>query len=318
MSQKKITVILFILIIIFSTFSLFIGAINITQNTNNTIKSIDLLFISRLPRLLAILCTGSGMSVAGLVMQKLCMNKFISPTTGTTIASSQIGVLLSLLVFPHVSIITKTFISFFTALVGTSIFIWFIQKIKLKNIIMLPLIGIMFGNIISAIINYYAYKYDVLQVLTASLTADFSLILKGNYEIVFLVFPLIIVAYIYANHFNIVGMGEAFSKNIGLSYEIMLFLGFGIASLITASVVVTVGTISYIGLIVPNIFLMFKGDKIQNSLVDIMLCGALFVLVCDIISRLVIYPYELPINLITGIIGSIIFVILMYQRLKIT
>ena len=84
-------------------------------------------------------------------------------------------------------------------------------------------------------------------------------------------------------------------------------MGLTIAAMITASVVVVVGSISYIGLIVPNIVTMFKGDKIRGTLADTALFGALFVIVCDMISRVVIAPYELPIELIVGILGSILF-----------
>ena len=86
--------------------------------------------------------------------------------------------------------------------------------------------------------------------------------------------------------------------------------------MITASIIVVVGSISYIGLIVPNVVAMFKGDKIRGTLVDTALFGALFVLVCDIIGRAVIMPYELPIELIVGILGSLIFVALLIYRLK--
>ena len=77
-----------------------------------------------------------------------------------------------------------------------------------------------------------------------------------------------------------------------------------------------VGSISYIGLIVPNIVAMFKGDKIRGTLVDTALFGALFVLVCDMIGRIVIAPYELPIELVIGILGSLLFIGLLLYRLK--
>ena len=113
----------------------------------------------------------------------------------------------------------------------------------------------------------------------------------------------VIIAFIFANHFNIVGLGKDFSKNLGVNYNLILFMGLTIAAVITASVVVVVGSISYIGLIVPNVVAMFKGDKIRGTLVDTALFGAIFVLVCDMIGRVVIAPYELPIELIVGILG---------------
>lgn len=144
----------------------------------------------------------------------------------------------------------------------------------------------------------------------------FSMVLKGRYEIVYLTVPLVILAFIFANHFNIVGMGKDFSKNLGVPYNLVLFAGLTIAAMITASIIVVVGSISYIGLIVPNVVAMFKGDKIRGTLVDTALFGALFVLVCDIIGRVIIMPYELPIELIVGILGSLIFVALLIYRLK--
>lgn len=181
---------------------------------------------------------------------------------------------------------------------------------------MVPLVGIMFGNVIGGITNFLAYKYEMTQALSSWLVGHFSLVLKGRYEIVYLVVPLVILAFIFANHFNIVGMGRDFSKNLGVHYNAVLLMGLTIAAMITASVIVVVGSISYIGLIVPNVVAMFKGDKIRGTLLDTALFGAIFVLVCDMIGRVVIAPYELPIELIIGIVGSLLFIGLLLYRLK--
>lgn len=181
---------------------------------------------------------------------------------------------------------------------------------------MVPLVGIMFGNVITGVTNYFAYKYDMSQALSTWLVGHFSMVLRGRYELVYLVVPLVIVAFIFANHFNIVGMGKDFAKNLGVHYNFVLFMGLSIAAMITASVVVVVGSISYIGLIVPNLVAMFKGDKIRGTLVDTALFGSIFVLVCDMIGRSVISPYELPIELIIGIVGSIVFIAMLLYRLN--
>ncbi len=306
-------------ILVFSVVSIFIGAYDVSLAgilSGEDSNQLMLMLNSRLPRLLAILCTGMGMSVAGLIMQNLCMNKFVSPTTGATISSAQLGILIALLFFPSASLGVRTVFAFTAAILGTWVFVWFIQQIKLKDIIMVPLIGIMFSSVIGGIVSYLAYENDLTQILSNLLVGDFSLILAGRYEIVYLVVPVIIISFIYANHFNIVGMGEDFSKNLGVNYKLIMFFGLSLAALVTASIVVTVGTISYIGLIVPNIVAMFKGDKIKGSIFDVALFGALFVLVCDIIGRVVIKPYEMPIELIAGVIGSLIFIIMMFKRLS--
>lgn len=315
---KGITFGLAALLLILSVFSLFIGVINLDVQDilNGDLEQLEILLISRLPRLLAIICTGVGMSVAGLIMQQLCMNKFVSPSTSATISSSQFGILLAMLFLPESTLFDKTIFAFIAAIAGTCIFIFLIQRIKFKDVIMVPLVGIMFGNIVGGMTDYLSYKHGLVQALSSWLVGDFSLIIRGRYEIVFLIFPLVTAAFLFANHFNIVGMGEEFSKNLGVSYNAVLFMGLSIAAAITASVVVTVGAIPYLGLIIPNIISMFKGDKIKGSLIDTALFGAVFVLVCDMIGRVVNYPYELPINLTVGIIGSIIFIGLLFKRLS--
>lgn len=282
----------------------------------NDVYQWEIFLISRLPRLLAILCTGVGMSVAGLIMQQLCMNKFVSPTTGATISSAQFGILLAFVFMPVSTIWSRAVFSAVCAVAGTWIFVWFIQRIQFNDPIMVPLVGIMFGNVIGGITNYIAYKYEMTQAISSWLTGSFSTIIRGRYEIVWLTLPLVIIAFIFANHFNIVGMGKDFSKNLGVNYNLILFVGLTIAAMITASVVVVVGSIPYIGLIVPNIVAMFRGDKIRGTLIDTALFGALFVLVCDIIGRTVIMPYELPIELIVGILGSLIFIVMLIYRLN--
>ena len=302
-----------------SVLSLFVGVVDIDLNTllsGGAGMEMKIFLLTRIPRLLAILCTGVGMSAAGLIMQQLCMNKFVSPSTGATIQSAQFGVLVSLVFFPAIGSWGRVMLSFSMAILGTWIFVWFVQKIQFKNAVLVPLIGIMFGNVLGGITSFIAYKFEVTQQLSSYFVGSFALIMKGNYELVWLVVPLVIVAFIFANYFNIVGMGKEFSKNLGVNYKLVLFFGLTIASMITASVVTIVGQISYIGLIVPNLVAMFKGDRMKGTLVDTALLGALFVLFCDIIARSIIMPYELPIELIVGILGSIMFISMLIYKLN--
>ncbi len=316
--ENLTTIILFVLLVILSIASLFVGVldINLFDLIQGDADQLGIFVVSRLPRLLAILCTGIGMSVSGLIMQQLCMNKFVSPTTGATITSAQLGILIALLFMPQSTLWSRALFAFICAIAGTWIFVWFIQRIQFKDVIMVPLIGIMFSNVIGGITSFLAHKFEMTQSLSSWLVGHFSMVLQGRYELVYMVVPLVILAFVFANHFNIVGMGKDFSKNLGVNYNLVLFLGLSIAALITASIVVVVGAISYIGLIVPNLVAMFKGDKIRGTLVDTALFGAVFVLACDMLARVVIAPYELPIELVIGVIGSLLFVGLLFYRLK--
>ena len=302
-----------------SVLSLFIGVMEIDWRSllsGGSGMELRIFLLARVPRLLAILCTGVGMSVAGLIMQQLCMNKFVSPSTGATIQSAQFGILLSLVFLPAIGLWGRILLAFTMSILGTWIFVWFVQKIQFKSAVLVPLIGIMFGNVLGGITSFIAYKFEVTQQLSSYFVGSFALIIKGNYELVWLAVPLVIIAFLFANYFNIVGMGKDFSQNLGVNYQLVLFCGLTIASMITASIVTIVGQISYIGLIVPNIVAMFKGDKIKGTLVDTALLGALFVLICDVIARSVIMPYELPIELIVGIIGSVMFIAMLIYKLN--
>lgn len=317
-TRHRSTVLLAAALAVLSVISLFIGVLDISVGAllqGNT-DAVEILLISRLPRLLAIVCTGAGMSIAGLIMQQLCRNKFVSPTTGATISSAQFGILLALVFWPGSTLWGRALFAFAAAILGTWVFVSFIQRIQFKDVVMVPLVGIMFSNVIGGITSFIAYKYEMTQALSSWLVGHFSLVLRGRYEIVYLVLPLIVLAFLFANHFNIVGMGRDFSQNLGVPYNVVLFLGLSLAAMITAAVVVVVGSISYIGLIVPNLVTMFKGDKLRGTLADTALFGALFVLVCDIIGRVVIAPYELPIELVVSILGSVLFVGLLLYRLR--
>ena len=318
MKERTITLVLACCLAVASVLSLFVGVIDLDLHAllGGDLHQLEIFLISRLPRLLAILCTGVGMSVAGLIMQQLCQNKFVSPTTGATISSAQLGILIALLFLPASTLWSRAIFAFVFAILGTWVFVWFIQRIQFKDAVMVPLVGIMFGNVIGGITSYLSYQFEMTQALSSWLVGHFSLVLKGRYEIVWLVVPLVILAFVFANHFNIVGMGKDFSRNLGVPYNVILFLGLSIAAMITASIVVVVGSISYVGLIVPNVVTMFKGDKLRGTLTDTALFGALFVLICDMIGRVVIFPYELPIELIVGILGSLIFVGLLFYRLR--
>lgn len=306
---------LLIITIILSVISIFIGVSEINI-LNMESKDIEILMISRLPRLLSILVAGVGMSISGVIMQQISNNKFISPSTAATVDSAKLGVLFSLIIFTSANIFQKMMLSFIFSLVGTFIFMTILKKIKVKNIIFIPLVGIMLGNVIGSITDFFAYKYNLNQSMGGFLQGNFSTILKGNYEILYLSIPLVIIAFSYVHKFTLAGMGEEMSVSLGLNYKRVTNIGITIVALISSLVVITVGSIPFVGLIIPNIVSIWKGDNLKNNMPIVALLGASFVLACDIISRLIIAPYEIPIDLTIGVIGAAIFLYLIFRRNK--
>lgn len=306
---------LILALIILSILSIFIGVkeIKFVDIFNPDEVKLKVLLISRIPRLISIIVAGISMSTAGLIMQQISRNKFVSPDTAATINSAKLGALVSLMIFSSASPIQKIMVSFIFSIGGTLLFMKILKKIKFKNVIFVPLIGIMLGNVIDSVTTFFAYKYNLVQSISSWLQGDFSMVIKGSYEILYLSIPLVIVAFLYANKFTVAGMGEDFSKNLGLNYNKIINLGLIIVSLISSVVVITVGKIPFLGLIIPNIVSIYKGDNLKNSLYDTALLGAVFLLSCDILGRIILYPYEISIGLVVGVIGSAIFLYLLIR-----
>ncbi len=301
--------------IVLSIVSLFIGVINIKPSDLLDFQSEEtrLFFISRIPRLVAILLAGAGMSIAGLIMQSLSRNKFVSPTTAGTLDATRLGVLISMMIFANATYLQKISFAFIFALIGTLLFMQILNRIKFKDAIFIPLIGLMFGNILSSITTFFAYKANIIQNMSAWLQGNFALIMKGRYELLYISVPVLIIAYIYANRFTVAGMGEDFAKNLGLSYKFVVNLGLVLVALISTTVVLTVGVIPFLGLIIPNMVSLFKGDNLAKTLPHTALLGMAFLLVCDILGRVIIFPYEIPISMTVGVIGSAIFLIMLFR-----
>ncbi|AQU78204.1 iron ABC transporter permease [Planococcus faecalis] len=303
-------------LIILSIISLFVGvsSISVADLLDFQSEETQIFLISRLPRLVAILLAGAGMSMAGLIMQQLSRNKFVSPTTAGTLDATRLGILVSMLMFANASMLEKMAVAFAFALAGTFLFMQILNRIKFKDAIFIPLVGLMFGNILSSITTFFAYRADVIQNMSAWLQGDFSMVMKGSYELLYISVPVFVIAYLYANRFTVAGMGEDFSKNLGMKYRSVVNIGLVLVALITATVVLTVGVIPFLGLIIPNIVSIFKGDHLQKTLPHTAMLGAIFLLVCDILGRVMIYPYEISISLMVGVIGSFIFLFLLFRR----
>jgi len=305
-------------LILISTLSLFIGVkdISIRDLFALTDDQLMILTISRFPRTITLVITGIALSVAGFIMQQITQNKFVAPSTAGTLDAAKLGILFSLINFPLASTLSKTLIALSFTFIASMLFILMIRKIRFKNIILIPLIGIMLGNILNAIATFYAYKNNIVQNTQGWLMGDFSSILQGNYEAIYFLLPTVIISYLYANEFVVVGMGENISKTLGFNYQNIVLLGIFCVTLTVSVTVVTVGAIPFLGLIIPNIVSMIYGDNLRKTLPITALFGAIFLVLCDIIGRIIIFPYEIPIGLSIGIIGGIIFLILILKQRK--
>lgn len=307
---------LVLILIILSVLSIFVGVTDIKLADIFALEStkIEILLTSRVPRLVSIVVAGIGLSISGLIMQQISRNKFVSPTTAATVDFAKLGILASMLVFTSATTMQKMIISFSFSLVGTMIFMKMTKAIKFKNIIFIPLLGMMLGKVVNSITTFFAYKYDLIQNLSSWMEGDLSMIMKGNYELLYLSIPVVVIAFLYANKFTVAGMGEDFATNLGLKYNSVVNIGLIIVAVISAVTIITVGNIPFLGLIVPNIVSLYLGDNLKNSLYHTALLGPIFLLACDIFGRIVIFPFEISIGTTVGVIGSAIFLYMIIRR----
>ncbi|MFA7493979.1 MAG: iron chelate uptake ABC transporter family permease subunit [Proteiniphilum sp.] len=299
------TLILILVLLVLALLSLLVGVADL---------SMALISISRIPRTAALILAGVGMSISGVIMQQMTQNKFVAPTTAGTLEAAKMGLLIFLIFIPTAGSGIKMLLAFLFTFVASLIFLSIVRKIRYRSVVFVPLVGLMFGGIIGSISTFFAVRLNIVQDTNAWMMADFSGILQGRYELIYLSLPAILITYLYANKFTVVGMGEDFSKNLGLNYNAIMNIGLFCVSLTVSAVVITAGAIPFLGLIVPNVVSLLFGDNLKKSLPLVALSGAIFLLLCDIAGRLVIYPYEVPIGVTVSIIGAIIFLLLIIRK----
>src|SRR5699024_2375617 len=195
---------LILALVLLSVPSIFIGVSDVSPLDifRLTDSELQILLVSRIPRLVSILIAGMSMSICGLIMQQLSKNKFVAPTTAGTLDAARLGILVSMIAFTSASPIQKILVSFGFALLGTFIFMKILEKIKFKDAIFIPLVGLMFGSIIGSISTFLAFKNDLIQNMSSWMQGDFSMIMSGNYELMYISIPVLGIAYFYANKFT--------------------------------------------------------------------------------------------------------------------
>lgn len=298
--------------------SLLIGVFSIEwsdiRKGNEELNSQMVLLVSRIPRTAAIILVGASTSISGMIMQMLSRNRFVSPSTAGTVESASLGILIVTLLYPAASLGIKILFATIVAMIGTGLFLTILRRIPIKSPLMVPLIGIMFGGVIGSITTFFAYRADLLQSLSTWTNGDFSRVLRGRYELLYLSGLLTILCWFAADRFTVAGMGEAFTTNLGLNYSRVMAFGLTVVAAVTAVNVVTVGAIPFLGLIVPNVVSAIMGDNVRRTAPWVAVFGAAFLLICDIAGRTLRYPYEIPISTVVGVVGGVVFLIILLRR----
>jgi iron complex transport system permease protein len=252
--------------------------------------------------------------VIGLIVQMLARNRFVEPSTIGTVESASLGMLLVTIIAPATPVIGKMAVAAVAAILGTALFLRILRTVPLRDALVVPLIGLVLSGVISAVATFIAFRYDLLQSLGAWTLGDFSGVIRGRYELLWLVAVLAVVAYVAADRFTVAGMGADFTTNLGLDHRAVMRLGLTVVALVTAVVVVVVGSIPFLGLVVPNVVSLLIGDNVRRGVPWVAVLGAGLVLVADILGRIVRHPYEIPVGTVMGVIGSVLFLWFLLRR----
>ncbi|MGO1397467.1 MAG: ABC transporter permease [Brevibacterium yomogidense] len=270
--------------------------------------------ITRIPRTVALVLSGAAMAMCGLVMQMITQNRFVEPTTTGTTEWAGLGLLAVMILAPDSPLVVKMIAAVVSAFIGTMIFFAFLQRVTLRSSVIVPIVGIMLGGVVGAVSTFLALQTDMLQSLGIWFAGSFTGIIQGQWEPLLVVVVVVVAVFIAADRFTAAGLGEEFATNIGLDYRMVVLLGTGLIAIATGIVTVVVGNLPFLGLIVPNIVSMFRGDDLRSNLPWVALVGICTVTVCDLLGRTIIAPFEVPVSLLLSVVGAIVFIALIVRR----
>ncbi|MCZ9290525.1 ABC transporter permease [Corynebacterium lehmanniae] len=269
---------------------------------------------TRVPRTIALVFAGAAMAMSGLIMQMLTQNRFVEPTTTGTTEWAGLGLLASFLLFPDGSVMTRMLFAVGAAFIGTMVFFAFLRRVTLRSSLVVPIVGIMLGAVVSAVSTFIALQTDLLQSLGVWFAGSFTSVIAGQYEILWVVLLVVVAVFFYADRLTAAGLGEDIATNIGLNYNRIVLVGTSLVAVATGVVTVVVGNLPFLGLIVPNIVSMLRGDDLRSNLPWVCLTGIGVVTLCDLLGRIVIAPFEMPVSVILGVVGAAVFIALIVKR----
>ncbi|MGV2984502.1 ABC transporter permease [Microbacterium sp. AGC85] len=316
--RRWVGVLIGVLLVLFAAGSLFIGVSDVSPIAliagGADSDATYLLVVSRIPRTVAVILVGASLGIAGLIMQMLVRNKFVEPGTTGVSEFATLGMLVTMIFWPGMAVMGKMGVAAAFGLIGTWVFLQVVKAVPVRQLVLVPLVGIMLGGVVGAVTTFFAYRLDLLQSLGQWSQGSFSTVMQGRYEFVWIAGAMVVIAWFAADRFSVIGLGEEFATNLGLDYRRVVAIGMIIIAIITAAVLVTAGMLPFLGLVVPNIVSLIIGDNVRRSIPWVAGLGAVFVLACDIVARVVRFPYEIPLSVIVGVVGAGLFLWLLLRR----
>lgn len=275
----------------------------------------NVIVILRLPRTIVAGLTGIALSLSGLLYQEIFQNKLTSPDLLGVSNGAGVGAALAIILA-----LPSVFISIFAFVIGVfTVFATIIVAKFFKNgsSTILLLSGIIVGGLMSSVlslIKHLAGNEVKLASITYWLMGSFA---NANMDTVYILLPIVAVTTVFllsiSWRINIVALGREEAQTKGINYTFYRYLIIGIATLLTASTVAFSGTISWVGLVIPHIVRLLVGRNTRKSIPLCITFGGIFMIIVDILSR-TFTSEEIPLSAVTGLFGTIIFVIILFTK----
>lgn len=269
----------------------------------------------RLPRTIMALMVGVGLSLSGLLYQETFKNKLVSPDLLGVSTGASVGAALAIVLG-----LSSLFISVFAFLAGVAtvlITVLISRLFKNGSSMTLLLSGIIVGGFMSAIlsmIKYFADPQTTLASITYWLMGSFeNATMTQAYILIGVVSICSIILIVISFRIYLIALGKTAAQTKGLPYNRYRYLIIGIATLLTAISVCFCGTISWIGLVIPHIVRLMVGHNTKRTIPLCITFGGSFMILTDILSR-TFTDSEIPLSAVTGLFGTIVFVIILIVR----
>ncbi|MCW4033916.1 MAG: iron ABC transporter permease [Candidatus Bathyarchaeota archaeon] len=276
-------------------------------------KQLIILTLVRIPRVIISMCVGAALSVSGVSLQGVSRNPLVGPEILGVSAGAGFGAACAILFFEGV--VPVQVFAFTFGL--TAVMLTFLVSKAIKNqgnsVIVLILSGIAVSAVFSAalgIMKYVADPYEKLPEIVFWLLGSFSAVSWSDILNVVPMLVGIVTIVLLRWRVNILSLGEEEAKTLGVNYGITRTVLLMAATLATAASVACCGIISWVGLIVPHITRRIVGSDHKILIPATLSVGAVFMVVCDGLAR-TLYTFEVPIGIITSLVGAPVFILLL-------
>ena len=269
----------------------------------------------RLYRVLVSMIIGASLAISGTIYQSLFNNKIVSPDILGVSSGASVGACLAILL--SLSNIMINIFAFIFGILSVVICLLIAYKISFGSNIVLILSGIAVSGFMSSMIGLLKFLADnefKLSEMTFWLLGDLSKVGKNEFFTILSIFIIcFMVALTLSWRLDIISLGKKESIILGNNYDLFLIIYIVIATILTTTSVAMCGIISWVGLTIPNIVRLLIGNNNRNVLPLSALSGALFLSIADTFAR-TISPSEIPLSVVTGIVGTPVFIIILFKR----